>query len=771
MDLKQNPKFANKLKKPDKKTLKYILIGGGLFIVVVIFLFFQYVSEGLPSLEELENPSAQLATNVWSKDGQLIGSFFNENRVEVSIDSIPSNVINALIATEDKNFYHHWGVDLQRFIKAMIKNVILFKREGASTITQQLAKNLYGLKSRNESARGTIIRKIREWITAIQIEKNYTKREILEMYFNTSYFGHGAYGLSVAARVYFNKSVKDLTITDAGVLISLLKSNVYYDPFNKYENSMRRRNLVMKNMVDDDYLSESEYEKLKLEPIKLSYKKIEEGIRGGIAPHFLEYIRQQVQKLSPKYGINLYQGGYNIYTSLDSRMQKIAVDAAHKHLETFQKEFDRFWNWQKYPDVLKDLMDKAIKNRPDYRSAINQNGKQIIYNKLLRDKTFTDSVKNIGKRIEVGFVAIDPKNGEIRSMVGGRDQKFLYGLNHTTQIRRQPGSAFKPIVYSVAIDNGLYPAYPIMNARFLYDDGSAKPWSPVNFEDQGTGRFITLRDALAHSTNIIAARLIIEGHAPLWKIGRFAEKLGIKSKLDLVPSISLGSSVVSPIELTSAYATLANRGIYNEPISILRIEDKDGVLVENFTSSTSEAIPEETNYIVVDMLQSAINYGTSASARSVYNFQRPAGGKTGTTQDYTDAWYVGFTPQLAAGVWVGFDDQRVSFTGTYGQGARAALPIWAIFMKEVYDKLNLPVEDFVRPSSGNIVEARFCKESIYELGDPKLYSTDCRTGVLTDIINIKDMPPTFDAYRDTTMKFFDRYQIKDTVRHEAREIR
>lgn len=770
MDIKQKPKITSKLKKPDKKTLKYILIGGGILIVVAIFLFMQYVSEGLPSLEELENPSAQLATNVWSKDGQLIGSFFNENRVEVSIDSIPAPVINALIATEDKNFYHHWGVDLQRFIKAMVKNVLLFKREGASTITQQLAKNLYGFKSHHESTRGTVIRKIREWITAIQIEKNYTKREILEMYFNTSYFGHGAYGLSVAARVYFNKNVKELTITDAGVLISLLKSNVYYDPFNKYENSMRRRNLVMQNMVNDGFLEESQFERLKLEPIKLSYKKIEEGIYGGIAPHFLEYVRQQLVKLAPKYGLNLYEGGLNIYTTLNYRMQKIAINAVKVHLDDFQKQFDKNWNWQKYSVLLNELTDKAIKNHPEYKSADNQDEKKIVYNRLQRDSHLIDSVKRIGKRIEVGFVVIDPKNGEIRTMVGGRDQTFLYGLNHTTQIRRQPGSAFKPIVYSVAIDDGLYPAYPIMNQKFDYPDGSGKIWSPENF-DRSTSGFVTLRDALRESLNLVSARLIIEGHAPLWKIGRFAEKMGIKTKLDLVPSIALGTSVVSPIELTSAFATLANRGIYNEPISILRIEDKDGVLVENFTSNASEAIPEETAYIVTDMLRTAIDAGTGQAARSRYNFQRPAAGKTGTTQDFADAWYVGFTPQLAAGVWVGFDDQRVSFTGDYGQGARAALPIWAIFMHDVYEQLNLPVEDFIPPASGKIVQAKFCKESIFELGDPKLYSADCRTGVWADIINKNDMPPTFDAYRDTTIKFFDRYQIKDTTKHEAKEMR
>ncbi len=769
MNIKQTP-IKKKQNKPNKKTLKYFLLGLTVLVGIAIFLFIQYIFEGMPSLQDLESPSSQLASNVWTRDGELIGSFFNENRIEVSINSIPSHVVNALIATEDKNFYKHWGVDLQRFIKAMVKNVFLFKREGASTITQQLAKNLYKLKVKKESTRGTVIRKIREWITAIQIEKTYTKREILEMYFNTSYFGHGAYGLNVAARVYFNKSVKELSVSDAGVLISLLKSSVRYDPFDKYDNSFRRRNLVMQNMVDDGFLTEAQYEKLKLEPIKLSYKKIEEGIHGGLAPHFLEYIRQQMIKLSPKYGFDIYQDGLNIITTLDSRMQKIANNAAKIHLDEFQKQFDKHWSWAKYSSILNEMIDKAAKNSLEYKSASSQDEKRAVYSRLLNDIAFIDSVKRVEKKIELGFVAMDPKNGEIRAMVGGRDPKFLYGLNHVTQIRRQPGSAFKPIVYSVAIDNGLYPAYPIMNDRFIYNDGSAKPWSPENF-DRTTSGFVTLRDALRESLNIVAGRLIIEDYAPLWKIGRFAEKMGIKGKLDLVPSIALGTSVVSPLELTNAFATLANHGVYNEPISILRIEDKDGGLIENFTSNTSEAIPEETAYIVTNMLQTAIDAGTGQAARGKFNFHRPAAGKTGTTQEFADAWFVGYTPQLAAGVWVGFDDQRVSFTGDYGQGAKAALPIWAIFMHDVYEQLNLPLEDFAPPASGNVVTANFCKESIYELGNPKLVSPDCRTGVVTDIINIKDMPDKFDAFRDGDFKYIDRFPFKDTNAHEAKEIR
>jgi penicillin-binding protein 1A len=753
-------------KKPVKKksrTLLYAVSSVLLIFIAAVILFYQYIEEGLPSLDELENPKATLASNVYSIDGELIGQFFKENRIEVSIDSIPPQVVNALIATEDKNFYDHWGVDLQRFAKAMFKNIFLFKREGASTITQQLAKNLYKLKSGKESVFDTAIRKIREWITAIQIEKTYTKREILEMYFNISYFGHGAYGINMAAKVYFDKNIHQLTVMDAGVLVAVLKSSVYYDPFERYDNAMRRRNVVMKNMVDGGYLDENQYDVYKSQPIRLSYKKYEHGISATIAPHFLEYVRQQMEKLSDKYNFNLYRDGLNIYTTLDSRMQRIANNAAATHLETFQKQFDKSWSWDRYSNILKELVDKAIKNRIEYKTA-EPGDKPRVYNRLINNQAFVDSVKKIEETIEVGFVALDTKTGEIRAMVGGRNQRFLYGLNHVTQIKRQAGSAFKPIVYSVAIDNGLYPAYPILNQRFDYNG-----WSPQNF-DQTTSGFETLREGLRESLNIVAARLIIEDHAPLWKIERFAEKMGIKSKLDLVPSIALGTSLVTPLELASAYATIGNRGIYNEPISILKIEDKNGILIDKFTNFASEAIPEETAYIMTDMMRTVIDRGTGQAARRLFNFTRPAAGKTGTTQDFADAWFCGFTPQLTAVAWVGFNDQRISFTGNYGQGAHAALPVWGIFMRDVYEQIPMPLEDFHRPENGNVVDATYCRESIFELGNPRLSSGDCRRGEYTDISNVRDLPEPYDAFRDNHPKVFGRYSDKDTS-HEATEIR
>ncbi len=760
----------------EKKQSKKIKLNGkkifwsvtGFFVIALIiggYLFYQHVVSGLPSLEQLENPKQSLATNVYSSDGVKIGQFFRQNRIEVHIDSLPPYVIQALVATEDRKFYEHWGVDIERFIKAMLKNVFLFKREGASTITQQLAKNLYKLKTTRETLFETVVRKIREWITAVQIEQTYTKKEILEMYFNTSYFGNRAYGIEMASQIYFNKSAKELTLPEAALFVALLKSSVYYNPFKHYDNALRRRNLVMYNMVDVGYLTKEEYDSLKTLPIKLEKNKFAGGVQSVIAPHFVEYIRRQLDRMSDKYGFDLYEDGLSITTTLDTRMQRIASRVVKEHLDEFQKVFDKHWNWRKHRDILNDLLDKAIRARKDYRKAKGEKKKEI-YETLKKNVAFVDSVQKAAQQIEVGFVVLDVPTGEIKAMVGGRNQEFSYGLNHVTQIKRQPGSSFKPIIYTVALDNGLYPAYPILNQEFEYGPDN---WNPKNF-DKSTGGFLTLRDALKNSVNLVSARLIIEGYVPLWQVADYARRMGITTKLNLVPSIALGTSEVIPLDLVSVYATIANHGIYNKPLSILQIEDKNGILIDNFFSQTKEAISEETAFLITDMLRTVVDEGTGIRTRVIHHFYRPAAGKTGTTQDYGDAWFMGFTPQLAAGVWVGFDDRRITFTGSYGQGSKAANPIWSNFMREVYDSLALPEEDFELPKSGNIVRVKFCKESIYELGDPKLYSPDCKSGIVEDYINIKDIPRTFSAERDTAVKIFTKYWKPDSLSHEAEEI-
>lgn len=735
-----------------------LVIAGGYF-------FYQHIISGLPSLEELENPRQSLASSVISSDNQEIGQFFRENRREIDIDSIPTFVIDALIATEDRKFYDHWGVDLERFVKAMIKTVFLGKREGASTITQQLSKNLYELKVVRENLFQTGVRKIREWFTAVQIERTYTKKEILQMYLNNSFFGNRAYGIEMAAQHYFGKSAKDLKLTEAAVFIALLKSHVYYSPIRNPNNSLRRRNVVLYNMREVGFISDEEYQQLKEEPIELVSVETNSGVQSKIAPHYVEYIRQQLELMKDQYGFDIYEDGLRVYTTLDTRMQEIANRVSAEHLDEFQKLFDTNWSWRNNKNLLDEFIDKAIKNEKVYRSA-KVDMKKEIYDSLKTDKEFVDAVKTKAQTIEVGFVAIDVASGEIKAMVGGRDQEFNFGLNHVTQARRQPGSSFKPIIYTAALENGLYPAFPILNQEFEYGDDN---WNPHNF-DLSTSGFMTLRDGLKNSKNLISARLIIEDHVQLWKIGQIAEKLGIKTKLNLVPSIALGTAEVTPLELTSAYATLANKGIFNEPVSILRIEDKDGIILMQALPHSEEALSEETAFLITNMLETVMNEGTGIRTRAIHKFFRPAAGKTGTTQDYGDAWFMGFTPQLAAGVWVGFDDRRITFTGSYGQGSRAANPIWSNFMRETYDSLEFPIESFEQPESGNIVSVKFCRESIYEFGNPKLYSEDCSSGELTDFINIADIPITFNSDRDSKAQLFTKFYKADSLAHEAIEI-
>lgn len=750
-----------------KNSTFYWLLSGIIVFLVLLggYLFYQHIVSGLPSLEQLENPKQSLATNVISSDGEIIGQFFRENRIEVSIDSIPPFLIQALIATEDRKFYDHWGVDLERFVKAMFKNIFLFKREGASTITQQLSKNLYDLKVLKENLFQTLVRKIREWFTAVQIEKTYTKQEILQMYLNNSYFGNRSYGIEMAARNYFGKSVKDISLSEAALFVALLKSSVFYNPIRRPESAKQRRDLVLLNMKEAGYIDEEQYNNSKNEPIKLSSYAVSSGVQSLIAPHFVEYVRQQLEKMSEKYGYNLYEDGLIVQTTLDTRMQTIANRVSKQHLDDYQKLFDSKWNWNKNVTIINDIVNKAILRNKNYIKANDQEKKEV-YNKLKNDKQFIDSLKKVAQTIEVGFVALDVKSGEIKAMVGGRNQEFNFGLNHVTQIRRQPGSSFKPIIYTTALDNGLYPAYPILNQEFEYGPDN---WNPKNF-DRSTGGFLTLREGLKTSENLISARLIVEDHVQLWQVNQIAKKLGIKTKLSLVPSIALGTSEVTPLELTSVYATLANKGIHIEPFSITKITDKNGILIDEFLPQSSEAISEETAFLITNMLETVINEGTGIRTRVIHKFYRPAAGKTGTTQDYGDAWFMGFTPQIVAGVWVGFDDRRISFTGEYGQGSRAANPIWSNFMREVYDTLELPIESFELPESGNIVMVKFCRESIYEYGNPKLYSPDCSSGELMDYININHIPATFNANEDKKINLFIKYHKPDSLDHQAIEI-
>jgi len=739
-----DPTYREELLRKSKSFLKKqwrFFLGLAFLLLAALAWYYFYIVSGLPSLEDLENPKPELATKVYSIDGEVLGTFFlTKNRSYVTYDQIPPYVFEALIATEDKNFYRHWGVAPWRFVRAMFKNLIRLElREGASTITQQLSRNMYGLQSPEESTFDKATRKIREFITSVQIEKNFTKREILEMYINTIYFGRGAYGISAASGVFFGKSVEELTGGEAAMLVAILNGPAYYDPIRHPDRATARWRLVLGQMVKEGWLTEEKAEQIKNEPLNFSSNELEGPL--GMAPHFVEYIRQQMRDKAEKYGFNIYKDGLSVYTTLDSRMQRYANKAVEEHLQEKQTEFNKLWDWSKKQDLLAKIVDKAARQ---YAADSRITNKDSLIRSLKQNIHFIDSVKTVWQSIEIGFVAIDPKTGGIRAMVGGRNfRTFRYGLNHVTQIKRQPGSSFKPFVYTVAIDNGYPPTYEILNqpVTVMMDDGTR--WTPGNYEGDVGGKY-TLRDALAQSINLVAVRAIME-IAPKEQVVAYAKKMGIKSYVPAYESIALGTAQVTPLEMTSAFCVFPNEGVYVEPNSIVKIENKEGTVIEENFPERREVLSKETAYIMTNMMEDVVNRGSGARIRNFFHY--PAAGKTGTTQDYADAWFVGFTPQLAAGAWIGFDDQAVTFNSSEGQGGRAAAPLWGRFMKYVYEDKTIPVtQPYFRVPNGvekdtvctitNKLATEFCPSKRVDVFNSKYLPPKCDLHVTADSVNV-----------------------------------
>lgn len=664
-------------------------LGAGFLALLVIIV---WLSRSLPSLEQLENPKPQLATEVYSADGVLLTKFFNQNRTVVRLDSISPHVIHALIATEDLGFYDHWGFDAPRFMRAMLENVGLVLRgrraRGASTITQQLARNLWLTPERS------IARKIQELLISIQIERTYTKEEILSLYLNTVYFGEGAHGIEAAAWTYFAKPASQLTVPESATLIAALKEPARYNPVKNPKDALARRNLIISLMERAKFISAREAEQYRASKITLHYTPVTDI---GIAPYFTEYVRRQLQVAAEKHNFDIYRDGLVIYTTLDTRMQAHAERAIQQHLPWLQAEFNKNWKWDskrgdslrtvfiKESDRFKELIIKGVSEKEAIKQLKNDKG---WLDTLLREKTV----------VQTAFVAIEPSTGHIKAWVGGTDFT-KYKFDHVWQAKRQPGSTFKPFVYTGAIDQGIPPNYKILNQPIAIKTPQ-KMWMPENSE-KDVGGLVTLRDAIANSMNLVTIRLA-QAHVPPSKIAQYARRMGIETPLEENLALALGASVVTPLEMTSAYGTFANNGVNVSPISILRVEDRFGNTILTNKPVKREAISTSTNYVMITMLKGVIDRGTGAAIRSKYNFRYEAAGKTGTTQEQGDAWFMGFTPQLVAGVWTGFDDQRIKFTSmSYGQGSRAALPIWALFMKACYDdkSLNYEPQYFVRPSN------------------------------------------------------------------------
>lgn len=731
-----DPEYRARLLNQSKgffKKYRFYFLGLLLLIIALSVVYVNYVISGLPSLEELENPKPELATKVYSVDGEVLGTFFlTKNRSYVSYSQIPQSVIDALISTEDKNFYQHWGVTPWRFIRALVKSLFAFRlKEGASTITQQLSRNLYGLQNPNESVFDKATRKFREFFTAVQIEKNFTKKEILEMYLNTIYFGRGAWGISAASGVFFDKAVEELTPGEAAMLVAILNGPAYFDPIRHPVRAYGRRDLVLALMVQQGRLTKEQSEQIKTEPLGLSSSEMEGPL--GIASHFVEYIRQQMREKAEKYGFNIYKDGLAVYTTLDSRMQRYANRAAEEHLAEKQEQFNQLWNWEKKQSYLIRIVERAAKQTRAYQNAEN---KDSALTSLKQNQAFIDSVKLVKQSIEVGFVAIDPKTGGIRAMVGGRNfRSFRYGLNHVTQIRRQPGSSFKPFVYTVAIDNGYFPTTELPNQPVVVMMGDGTRWTPGNFEGTVGGK-ATLRYAITQSLNLVAVNMILN-IAPKEQVVEYAKRMGIKSPIPPYESIALGTAQVTPLEITSAFGVFANEGVLVEPNSILKIEDKDGNVIEENFPEQKEVLSRETAYIMTNMMEDAINLGSGQRIRNFFHF--PAAGKTGTTQNYADAWFVGFTPQLTAGVWVGFDDHEITFNSADGQGGRAAAPLWGRFMKYVYEDKSIPVTQPYFKIPNGVERHTIC-------ADTKKLATDFCPIKITEIFNSKYLPPKCDVH-------------------------
>ncbi|MBN2013427.1 PBP1A family penicillin-binding protein [candidate division KSB1 bacterium] len=664
------------------RSKKGILFVAIFFIAFIILSFgvVLFLSRDLPSLTQLEQYEPELATKVYSRDGVIIKELFTQKRMLISLDDMPDYVWQSVVATEDHIFYDHWGLNIPRFVKAMFVNIASMNyQQGASTITQQLARQLYlGLEKK-------ISRKLKEWITAIQIERTYTKHEILEMYLNYMNFGHGNYGVQAASLAFFDKNAHDLTLDEAALLAGLLQRPTSYSPYNHLDRAVRRRDIVLSNMLRRKYITQEQYDAaIAIQPHILPRNSDDEY---GIGPYFTEYVRQELQQ---RYQMDLYKDGFSVYTTLDSRVQAAADSAVKAHLPYVQERFNkRFIEKDK---ILPYIPENVLKKVP--------------YEKLKADSSmYLDSLTTAVAPVQVALVAMDPTNGHILAMIGGRDFG-QFKFNRALQAHRQPGSTFKPIVYTAAIDNGYPPTTRLLNQPIVLYLPNGDRWAPANY-DHSKGGPTTFREGLRRSLNLVTARVVQE-IVPPKTIVDYAHKLGLTTEILPVDAIALGSADVIPIEMISAFAVFANGGALAKPMGILQVKDKYGNTLEDNRPQLTHVLRAETAYIMVDLLKTVINRGTGAGARSRYHFLRPAGGKTGTTNDFTDAWFIGFTTQIVAGVWIGLDDPSETL-GPGVAGSVAALPIWAPFMKMAHDTLDLPIEDFHMPPG--VVRVDICDET------------------------------------------------------------
>ena len=683
----------------------------------------------LPGYASLENPEAEndLSSILYTIDGKILGKYFRYNREQATFDDLSPELVNTLLCTEDVRFYDHAGIDARGLMRAVI---FMGGQGGGSTITQQLAKNLF--RTREEELQGhlyklgigklnLIISKSKEWIMAYQLEKSFTKNEIMAMFLNTILFGHNAYGIEVAAKTFFNTTPDQLSYLQSSLLVGMLNKPTRYSPISNPENALNKRTEVLYNLYKYGKISREEFDSLKIQPLGLDYSP--EGHTEGLAPYFRTAIRPQLLQWADENGYDLFESGLRIYTTIDSRMQIYAEEAIAEHMAYLQKLFDAHWDgknpWRDEDGhEMEDFLEQTMRRTDRYRTLVKKYGRSsdsinIVLNTPQPMRVFSwdggidtlmspfDSLRYYKNFLQAGFMAMDPRSGQIKAWAGGIDYNY-FQYDHVYQGKRQPGSTFKPFVYTAAIDHGYSPCFEVEDAPVTFQiPGQIPPtYTPQNYNRKFTGERMTIRQGMAQSKNSVTA-FMMKILTPQTVVD-YAKAMGVESPLDPVPSLCLGVSDISVYELVGAYSTFVNRGIYTQPYFIMRIEDKYGNLIQDFPARTKEVLSEETSFLMLYMMRGSTEEkgGTALGLSRELRIENEVAAKTGTTQNGSDGWFVGLTKDLASGVWVGGDDRSIHFrTTALGQGARMAMPIWDIFMRKVYADQELGYEKgpFPRP--------------------------------------------------------------------------
>lgn len=695
------------------------IIGFTLFVWAVSVNFLGLFGE-LPDFKELENPKSEVASELYSADGVLLGNYFRENRSPVTYNELAPNLVNALIATEDVRFDDHSGIDLQSMGRVLFKSIILRQSAGGgSTLSQQTAKNLF--KTRNLESQGVLSRvpglkmliiKTKEWIVATKLEKAYTKNEILTLYLNTSEFGSNAYGIKTAAKTFFNKAPNELAVQESAVLVGLFKAPTYYSPVFNPENSLRRRNTVLAQMEKYGYMTKAEKDSLVALPIELDYKV--ENQNQGLATYFRELIKAELIKWTKENlkadgtPYDLFGDGLKIYTTIDSRMQRYAEEAVDEHMRELQKKFENEMGkrdpWiDENGVVIPNFLETQVRRTEAYRNLVRRYGAEsdsvnIKLNEKKRMRVFSwtkgeidtvmstmDSLRHYKKHLQTGFMSMDPHTGHIKAWVGGINHKH-FKYDHVKQGKRQPGSTFKPFVYAAAIENGYSPCYSVIDQPIEVNIPGQPAWTPKNADGKFSYEKMTIRRAMAQSVNSVTAYM-------MKKLGprvvvETAHRIGITSDLEEVPALALGTTDVSIYEMVGAMGTFVNKGEHIVPFYIDRIEDKNGNVLQQFTPKKRPAMSEEHAYLMVYMMRGGFEESRGTSQGVPWTLRdegNELGGKTGTTQNASDGWYMGMSKDLVSGVWVGGDDRAIHFRSWIsGQGGQTARPIWVKYMAKVY---------------------------------------------------------------------------------------